>query len=43
MDSNAIKLVEWPERGAGRLPQADMIIRLAPEGKGRRVELFVSL
>ena len=42
MDSNAIKLVEWPERGAERLPQADMIIRLAPEGKGRRVELFVS-
>lgn len=41
MDANAIKLVEWPERGAGRLPEPDVEIRLSLEGEGRRVEVSV--
>jgi len=32
-------LVEWPERGAGALPAADLRIRLAIEGAGRVAEL----
>jgi tRNA threonylcarbamoyladenosine biosynthesis protein TsaE len=32
-------LVEWPERGAGALPPADLTIRLRLDGAGRRVEL----
>jgi len=41
MDADAIKLVEWPERGAGRLPEPDVVIRLSLEGEGRRVEVSV--
>ena len=29
-------LVEWPERGVGALPAADLEVRLAVEGEGRR-------
>ena len=29
-------LVEWPERGLGALPAADLEVRLAVEGEGRR-------
>lgn len=32
-------LVEWPERGAGALPPADLEVVLALERSGRRVEL----
>lgn len=32
-------LVEWPERGAGALPPADLEITLAVEGSGRCVQL----
>lgn len=39
MDADAIKLVEWPERGDGRLPEPDVVIRLSLEGEGRRVEV----
>jgi tRNA threonylcarbamoyladenosine biosynthesis protein TsaE len=28
-------LVEWPERGAGALPQADLLVHLETEGDGR--------
>ena len=31
-------LVEWPERGEGVLPAADVSIRLAPSGAGRRFD-----
>ena len=41
MDSDAIKFVEWPERGAQRLPIPDVDIHLSLEGEGRRVEVFV--
>ena len=32
-------LVEWPERGRGGLPAEDVVITLAVEGSGRRVDL----
>ena len=32
-------LVEWPERGQGALPPADLEIELAVEDQGRRVRL----
>lgn len=32
-------LVEWPERGGKALPPADLELRLAAEGEGRRAEL----
>ena len=32
-------LVEWPERGQGALPPADLDIELAVEGEGRRCRL----
>lgn len=34
-----ICLVEWPERAAGLLPQADVEIALAAEGAGRRLRI----
>ena len=39
MDADALKLVEWPERGSTRLPSPDVVIRLSLEGEGRRVEV----
>ena len=30
-------LVEWPERGRGALPVADLVITIEPEKKGRRL------
>jgi len=41
LDADAIKLIEWPERGAGRLPVPDVRIRICLEGEGRRVEVSV--
>ena len=35
----ALWLVEWPERGAGALPAADLHVRLAVSGAGRRAAL----
>lgn len=32
-------LVEWPERGLGVLPQADLAVRLEPLGAGRQARL----
>ncbi|KFN47592.1 tRNA (adenosine(37)-N6)-threonylcarbamoyltransferase complex ATPase subunit type 1 TsaE [Arenimonas metalli] len=32
-------LVEWPDRGQGGLPPADLHLRLSVEGAGRRVRL----
>ncbi|MBZ0088010.1 MAG: tRNA (adenosine(37)-N6)-threonylcarbamoyltransferase complex ATPase subunit type 1 TsaE [Thermomonas sp.] len=32
-------LVEWPERGQGALPPADLDVELAVEGEGRRCQL----
>jgi tRNA threonylcarbamoyladenosine biosynthesis protein TsaE len=37
----AICLVEWPQRGAGALPRADIRIKIEKDGSGRRL-LFVA-
>ncbi len=36
----ALWLVEWPERGGGSLPAADLRVGLVIEGLGRRCELM---
>ena len=38
----AICLVEWPERGTGALPPADLVINIEREGQGRRLTLRAS-
>ena len=35
----ALLLVEWPERGAGVMPAADLRVCIEHRGEGRRVEL----
>lgn len=37
-DLSGTLFIEWPERGAGRLPAADLICRLTLEDGGRRLE-----
>ena len=39
MDSEAVKLVEWPEHAHGHLPTADIQITLQIENEGRRIEV----
>lgn len=39
LSSNFVALVEWPQRGVGFLPSADIEINLSHEGQGRRLEL----
>ncbi len=36
---DSIALVEWPDRGKGILPPADLVITIDREGDGRRVSL----
>ena len=38
-DPNALCLIEWPERGAGILPKADMDITITPHEAGRTLRL----
>lgn len=40
--SDSICLVEWPARGLGVLPPADLVITIALEGSGRRLQLDAS-
>ena len=37
--NSATCLVEWPERGVGVLPPADLVINIELDGLGRRLEL----
>jgi tRNA threonylcarbamoyladenosine biosynthesis protein TsaE len=37
--AQALCLVEWPERGLGVLPPADLVITIEPDGLGRRLQL----
>ncbi len=39
LETRAILLVEWPERGAGLLPAADLLIQLEHAGAARRLRL----
>jgi len=41
LSSDALKLVEWPERGVGVLPVPDVELWLLAEGGGRRLEIRV--
>ena len=38
-ENESICLVEWPERGAGILPEADVHVYLQAEGSGRQVRV----
>jgi tRNA threonylcarbamoyladenosine biosynthesis protein TsaE len=38
----SLALVEWPERGKGFLPPADLVVRIERDGTGRRL-LFVAV
>ena len=38
-DRNVVVLVEWPERGEGFLPPADVVLEIEYAGDGRRVML----
>ncbi|MNC22824.1 tRNA threonylcarbamoyladenosine biosynthesis protein TsaE [compost metagenome] len=38
-DGDALCLIEWPERGAGILPKADLDIAIDVQGEGRVVRL----
>ncbi len=38
-DSEALCLVEWPERGGDYLPAADLRIHIAYQGEGREISL----
>ncbi|MDJ0807019.1 MAG: tRNA (adenosine(37)-N6)-threonylcarbamoyltransferase complex ATPase subunit type 1 TsaE [Gammaproteobacteria bacterium] len=40
LDGRAILLVEWPERGGGLLPAADLLIDLRHVGRARRLALM---
>ena len=37
---DALCLIEWPERGAGILPKADLDIAIVPAGAGRSLRLL---
>ncbi len=39
LDGNAVCMIEWPERGNGMLPRADMEIELRVSDGGRRARL----
>jgi tRNA threonylcarbamoyladenosine biosynthesis protein TsaE len=39
LEAPVVKLVEWPQRGAGRLPRADLEVALSVERGGRRAQL----
>jgi tRNA threonylcarbamoyladenosine biosynthesis protein TsaE len=38
-DQDALCLIEWPERGAGQLPEADMLVELSTSATGRQLVL----
>ncbi len=39
LDDHALILVEWPERGSGGLPPADLEVNLSYAGLGRQVRM----
>lgn len=38
-EATAICLLEWPQRGAGVIPEADLTVTLTVQGRGRHAEL----
>jgi len=39
LDADRVLLIEWPERGAGALPAADLLVDFEIETTGRRIRL----
>jgi len=39
LETRALLLIEWPERGAGSLPAPDLVVRITPDNGGRSVDL----
>lgn len=37
-DAHSVALIEWPERGRGFLPHADLVVSLNPSAMGRNLE-----
>jgi tRNA threonylcarbamoyladenosine biosynthesis protein TsaE len=37
--NDSVCLLEWPERGAGYLPEADLTVQVLVQGRGRQVSL----
>ncbi len=37
---DSLALLEWPERGQGFLPPADLVVTIEADGEGRRIELL---
>jgi len=37
--ANSICLIEWPERGAGVLPDADLVVDIVVNGEGRSINM----
>ncbi len=42
LDGEAMALIEWPERGEGWLPEADLVVKVGYGEKGRDVRVLVS-
>ncbi len=38
-DGRSLCLVEWPQRGIGHLPEADLVVEIQTVGDGRRVRV----
>ena len=39
LNDDSLCLIEWPQRGLGLLPEADLTIQLADSGSGRELQL----
>lgn len=39
LGQDSILLVEWPQKGEGVLPQADLIVQIEYDGSGRQVQM----
>ncbi|ASP38893.1 tRNA (adenosine(37)-N6)-threonylcarbamoyltransferase complex ATPase subunit type 1 TsaE [Bacterioplanes sanyensis] len=39
LDDDSLCLIEWPQRGVGVLPEADLVLHLADEGDGRQLDI----
>ena len=40
LDGQSIALIEWPEKGCGVLPEADLMIKINYQTQGRTIELL---